>query len=476
MGSPGEILRRKPERPGWPWWIKLPLALFCAAVLAATIILMLNQQARNRWYAYAEALRAAGEPLTLDEIELLRPKVADDENAARLLEDLDGAFKALELRSDDWVLVFDHRLRTMDALVGIPRFTLEPSRAFLAKHLELFEKLEALRAVTNGRLSVTYDSRDPFLLLPKLGPFQLGSRLLTLRAWCNVIDGNAARVVADLELVDRITSSLDNEPILMLRILQFRNDEATLDIAEGLLAQGPVDRDSLSRLQAMAERRQAKRGIVDTLRGERAIFIDSCNRLIQGRLDPAVVSSLSLPRLTEWFIRDNQRLGAELYTELIKGGDGGVSLLRSARSVQLRLDGLPSGPAGFGSVIARAFFPAFGSTFKTYATGNARMDCALAAFSAERFRMATGRYPATLDELVPDYLPAVPRDPFNGRPVRMVATAEGMTIYSVGENETDDGGDVARVDGARRWVDVGFRLLRPEHRGIRITDDPPPGE
>ena len=54
------------------------------------------------------------------------------------------------------------------------------------------------------------------------------------------------------------------------------------------------------------------------------------------------------------------------------------------------------------------------------------------------FQRATGRKPATLDELVPDYLPAVPPDPFDGAPFRY--NPELGVIYSVGKSLTDFGG------------------------------------
>jgi len=54
------------------------------------------------------------------------------------------------------------------------------------------------------------------------------------------------------------------------------------------------------------------------------------------------------------------------------------------------------------------------------------------------FQLAEGRRPATLDELVPGYLPAVPPDPFDGAPFRYNA-ALGV-VYSVGKSLTDHGG------------------------------------
>ena len=90
--------------------------------------------------------------------------------------------------------------------------------------------------------------------------------------------------------------------------------------------------------------------------------------------------------------------------------------------------------------------------------------------------MNTGRLPSSIEELVPDYLQAVPSDPFNGEPMRFVVTDDGIVIYSVGEDGEDDGGVVALQETRPRLPDVGFRLLRPDRRGLLILDEPPPDD
>jgi hypothetical protein len=66
----------------------------------------------------------------------------------------------------------------------------------------------------------------------------------------------------------------------------------------------------------------------------------------------------------------------------------------------------------------------------------ARIACAL-----ERYRLAHGSYPATLDALAPACIDAVPHDPINGEPYRYRVGPDGtFLLYSVGWNQKDDGG------------------------------------
>lgn len=86
------------------------------------------------------------------------------------------------------------------------------------------------------------------------------------------------------------------------------------------------------------------------------------------------------------------------------------------------------------------------------AVTDARLNVALAALAAQAWLGEQGSLPTSLDALVPDYLPEVPRDPFVEAPLRsrLMETdgASALIIYSVGPDGDDDGGaDIAtRVD------------------------------
>jgi hypothetical protein len=63
------------------------------------------------------------------------------------------------------------------------------------------------------------------------------------------------------------------------------------------------------------------------------------------------------------------------------------------------------------------------------------------AIAVERWRLAhNSDLPDSLAQLVPDFLPLVPPDPFDGQPLRYKKLARGYVVYSVGPDFTDDGG------------------------------------
>jgi hypothetical protein len=101
---------------------------------------------------------------------------------------------------------------------------------------------------------------------------------------------------------------------------------------------------------------------------------------------------------------------------------------------------------------------------------------AIAAVAVERFRRRHDHQaPPSLEALVPEYLAAVPQDPFDGAPVRYRLEGDGYVVYSVDVNGVDDRGALygfgSGVPGRGRPIrddptprDIGIRVpLTPQH-------------
>ncbi|HVX14124.1 MAG TPA: hypothetical protein VHC22_23260 [Pirellulales bacterium] len=99
--------------------------------------------------------------------------------------------------------------------------------------------------------------------------------------------------------------------------------------------------------------------------------------------------------------------------------------------------------------LARALFPdePFTNDRLLEAAGaekRARLRLLLAHLALRRFWLATNEYPATLGELVPKHLAAVPLDPFADRDLTYKKLSTGYLLYSVGSDRVDDGGAPAK--------------------------------
>jgi len=89
-----------------------------------------------------------------------------------------------------------------------------------------------------------------------------------------------------------------------------------------------------------------------------------------------------------------------------------------------------------------------------------QIGIALAIYRAEK-----GEYPATLEELTPAFLKVIPLDPFVDKPLHYKRYPddqiqnEGFLLYSVGEDEKDDGGIVPTEGNPK---DLVFRVIHAE--------------
>lgn len=81
-------------------------------------------------------------------------------------------------------------------------------------------------------------------------------------------------------------------------------------------------------------------------------------------------------------------------------------------------------------------------------------EMAITAIALKRFQLRVGKFPADLSALVPEVLPDLPHDWMDGKPLRYRLNADGTyTLYSVGENGVDDGGD-PDPSPVSWWLDV----------------------
>jgi hypothetical protein len=93
------------------------------------------------------------------------------------------------------------------------------------------------------------------------------------------------------------------------------------------------------------------------------------------------------------------------------------------------------------TVFAKMIIPAFSSAPKGVGRVQATIDQAVVACALERYRLAKGQYPETLDALTPPFLDKVPPDVMDGKPMRYRREADGTyVLYSIGLNGKDDGG------------------------------------
>ena len=110
-------------------------------------------------------------------------------------------------------------------------------------------------------------------------------------------------------------------------------------------------------------------------------------------------------------------------------------------------------------IITEAFAPAPHLALSAHGKQLGLVRATRSALAVERYRLAKSSLPEVLDELVPEYIEAIPEDPFDGKPLRYKKLDKGYVVYSIGPDGKDDGG-AEEQDDEGRPLDVTFTVER----------------
>jgi hypothetical protein len=91
--------------------------------------------------------------------------------------------------------------------------------------------------------------------------------------------------------------------------------------------------------------------------------------------------------------------------------------------------------------VATMVLPNWTRACQVLARNQTMANQALIACALERYRLAHGDYPESLETLSPQFIEKIPHDIIGGQPLKYRRlAADKFLLYSVGWNETDDGG------------------------------------
>jgi hypothetical protein len=297
--------------------------------------------------------------------------------------------------------------------------------------------------------------------IPNFVSQRVVAQTLTDRAKCHLLLGQSEAALDDLTLVRGLCRVMEGQPhgrpvTLVATMIDSAITSLYGDtIAEGLRL-GAWREPELAALQAqlkqidlpplLAESFEFERAsacrTMETLRAndvEKLTAMNASTNLMEKMKNPAYLLFTMGPR--GWVYQNMSRV-ASFHEELLKGLDvknRRVSIGQTDKATRETVACLSHfSPYNY---LALEMVPNFSRAVQTLSRNQCMADEALVACGLERYRLAHGAYPKTLDALVPECLEKVPRDIINGEPLKYRLQRDGQfVLYSVGWNETDDGG------------------------------------
>jgi hypothetical protein len=444
--------------------IKKLLIIFVSLAAVVFLIVAVSTMSANRsWRQHLAKLRAAGEPLTFADIQALRPPVPTaGDTVADVLIRIGKTMKASP------VLPRGQRLpnstkRGLDFFTGIRPGAVETAREYLAARLPAMAGIDDIRDLPPGRFAMLYGGPPMkvvarfFNECPRIHNM---AKLLQLDATLKLIEHDADGPASTILLLLKIASPLEDEPFLIAYLNRVSASRSAIRVLENTLRVGVLDDEMLTHIDSELADFLASYTLKWALWGERAWFIGMRDHLRSaGGIRNTIIAVAA---------GDSATRAAARYEWLIEACDDPVKLLDAST----RFDSAGAKPIARATLAAMV--PALRGAVITHVHGLAYIRAARIAIAAERFRLTQGKLPDTLRELVPEYLPEIPADPFDGSPMKLTRTEHGLIIYSISDDEIDDGGDVAPINYVKRPPDVGFRLLDLDQRGVTFIDPPKP--
>jgi hypothetical protein len=412
--------------------------ILAAGILAALVVAYLAGKAAWRNWRVGQELariRAAGEPVTAADLAAMHRVPAGRPDATPAWQAAVQASQQLRQYPDELPL-----FRKNGEMASPEESWSEPAVAekFVRQHAALYAQIDAALATPGDCAYLDDFSAGYYTLLDQVQQMRTIFRLLVLRAYlaaqADDADGAARNLVGALKAVD----TLRREPILVSQLVRMVLNQGSVEALEYLLPEVAWNDEHLAAIQKQLLAIEYLEGLELAVLGERVQGIIAFN-------DPAKGGAGNVPAAVyQFWVRDDPLNHLRLMRELVEDVRGGwpVLLERTAKFEAVRRDQTavrspwrsaawerPSSIAGpFRGMVERG------------ARETARLQAAATGVAALRFRKAERRWPRSLQELVPKWLPEAPIDPFTGKPLAYRVDEESVIIYSVGVDGKDNGG------------------------------------
>jgi hypothetical protein len=389
--------------------------------------------------AEMDELRAAGEPVTWEEVIAGIAPIPDEENSALVLQPHLPSLSAWQNPAASSVVVTRSApilgVRPSDEMTKLMRVCLTHGSAAL-------KLLHTAADRPSGRWPVDPDPLVHYDSLGHLAAIRSSTRLLDVEVELRAADGDGHAAAQSVRAMRRLAASLDGSPDLIAALVRIAVDKMSAGAAEYALSLTELSATDLAMLRDEFAAEAEQLGFLSAARGERALWFwmatDGRHELIDElgggnalvtfySMLPGVVESdamLVLDYMSSWVellklpprdLQTGMALRSDKYDPILSNHIG-----RPARRSLALLS--PSIWRGTGALLATKL----------------RLHITCAALAVEQFRMERGDWPDKLADLVPDYLDAVPEDwsAPAGTPLTYTRTPAGVSVWLRGKGDT----------------------------------------
>jgi hypothetical protein len=480
------------------WKILIALGAFLI-LLAVSLTVTMHVQPENELEAYKKTLRDKGEKLELSEV--IPPPVAPESNSVNAVQD---AFRMFGSGAENIPYAMQ-MVAPGKALIGwrqpdVRGFDFTNSWEEFAVGVEADRPaIELLHEVLERpKLDFQLDyKKGATLLLPHLAPLKRSTQKLDAAAVYELHNGDSGAAATNILTILALVHDNADEGLLITHLVRIAMAAIAINPTWELLQATNVTDAQLAAVQKGWEQMDFLSDAENSFTMERAWMpaeIQKSRASHEGFQEMFVGSSFGSsssggsswadvladytkgPRLAtaEMLWRSSWSYSAELHS--LKTGQVILETLRTMQTNQSQFykadyDAMVTHLTSLGStnfnyaIYALLQFPNWHEFFGDMALSTAvrktlqietERRVVITAIALKRFQLKHGKWPDALNELVPEFLPSVPIDPYDGKPLKYHPNTDGtFLLYSIGEDGVDDGGDATSakpsLSGTPNW-------------------------
>jgi hypothetical protein len=439
--------------------LKVSHVLFILLLIGVGAFALFRLRLKSKLRARIDAIRAAGYPVTCAELDkwyVIPPNV---ENAAYTFMDAFSCYKNWDKEKTEPLPIVGRgelpaRTESLD----------EETKALITQYVtdnnEAIELLHTGAAIEHSRYPIDL-SAGFATLMPDLSEIRTGVFLLNLEAVLHAENGDGESTVRSIKSCFGIARSLAKEPVTVSQLVRSACQNRAATTIEHCINRIKFTDEQLAELINSVQKSERITDMSYAFVGER------CNGIsffkAPESLTPGIIDGIPARSILELYKAIGMAdAGAIIYLDLMEEYIKSAQLpLHQRHEAAKAVDDSFQSTSGV-YVLLCIIMPDL-ARITTYDTRNiARLRTARVALAIERYRLAAGSLPDALTDLVPAYLDAVPRDPFDGNELRYKKLETGFVVYSIGEDLSDDNGKEKpprRTKESPNW-DVTFIVER----------------
>lgn len=459
--------------------LKLLLGIGIPLVLILVVALTFDHAARGKLDAALNEARTIGGPITIEELMAARKTWPDHRNGADVILKLKDRFTELTKGDALQALpMFSNRALFPDQAGARPALGRRPSEAedrAAGETLDLLApelaRIDSLLGYEGGRFPLAVAPNPIQTLLPDLAHLRTSARLKASQCEYRAAHGDAAHLEDDLAVLFAHGRLLADEPTLISALVAVACDSLAVGTLQRVCALTPLTPRQLTGIQERLASMKRESRLEWGIRGERALFLGMAELTWgQGDLSPLSGNPGGSSPVPGWtgrvpgfrgLLKRDSAAGLRFLNRMVSVAGDRRQALETARESAAEREKLP-----VYFLLTKLMSPSWERVIEIDCNLEARIRSAEAAMAAERFRIDRGRFPETLEALVPQYLTAVPLDPFDDEPLRIRHENGALKIYSKGLDGIDNGGAIEDWLLQGPYPDCGFILLPPDSRGL----------